>query len=182
MKMMMLDLLKMFLMINEPMIMMMLMYYPMMKNYVIVYELSLVDFETIPKIKKKNFFVVVWYSLKHKSDWIWHVEEGYITRKKEMTPFKRKSPYVQVLFVDFWTVVQNDTSWSQQNKKVKECIWCVKQAIINLEIVPSNEPCYHNRRHMIQVENRGKSNLYVQNKMFISISRDDNKKKIFYFK
>jgi hypothetical protein len=46
----MLDLLKMFLMINEPMIMMMLMYYPMMKNYVIAYELLLVDFETIPKI------------------------------------------------------------------------------------------------------------------------------------
>ncbi len=125
----MLDLLKMFLMINEPMIMMMLMYYPMMKNYVIVYELLLVDFETIPKRKKQNF---VWYLSKHinliESD-MW--KEGYITRKEKWHYWKEKAPYVQVLFIDFWTVVQNDTSWSEKKKKkkkVKECIRCVKQA------------------------------------------------------
>jgi len=45
------------------MIMMMLMYYPMMKNYVIVYELLLVDFETIPKRKqekKRILFDIHW--------------------------------------------------------------------------------------------------------------------------
>ncbi len=54
-------------------------------------------------------------------------------KKREMTPFKRKSPYVQVLFDDFWTVVQNDTSWSEPQRKeeeekkpkVKECVFDV---------------------------------------------------------
>jgi hypothetical protein len=75
-------------------------------------------------------------------------------KKKEMTPLKKKKSICPSFVLTIFEQLFEMTRLDLRRKKVKECIRCVKQAIINLEIVPSNEPCYHNRRHVIQVENR----------------------------
>jgi hypothetical protein len=70
-----------------------------------------------------------------------------IEKKKSICP-----SFILSIFEQLFEMTRLDL----RRKKVKECIRCVKQAIINLKIVPSNEPCYRNRRHVIQVENRCK--------------------------
>ena len=89
-----------------------------------------------------------------------------------------------------WTVVRNDTSqFILQEKETKECakflmriaqcerererkwaserdedktyIRCVNNQHSIWKIVPLNEPCYHNRRHVIWVENRCKWNRNI---------------------
>ena len=131
--------------INVQRRMTMLMYYPMMKNYAIVFELLLVDFETIPKWKK-TFIVVVffwWWSVKHQSDWTWHVEEKVRLQEKKETV--HMSTFYFSIFLNSCSK-WHFFNWIRRKKKVKEFLslslsrQCVKETescTIKWTVLPS---------------------------------------------